>query len=155
MITVIVATDRNGLIGSGDKLPWHIPADLKFYKEMTVGKTILMGRRTFEGLPGILPNRKTIVVTSDTSFKRDGIEVTNDIDNIFDMFKNTDEELMVSGGAQIYEQAYKVANRILISRIDNEFSGDKYLPEFNKDEFELVCTTQKEGFVVEEYRRKK
>lgn len=155
MITIIVATDRNGLIGNGDKLPWHIPADLKFYKEMTIGKTILMGRKTFEGLPGVLPNRKTIVVTREKGYSKPGIEVVNDAHIVFEQFKNSTDELMVSGGAEIYKQAYDYADKMLISRIDNEFDGDKYLPNFDSDKFELVNKIQKEGFVVEEYRRKR
>lgn len=155
MITIIVATDRNGLIGNGDKLPWHIPADLKFYKEMTIGKTILMGRKTFEGLPGVLPNRKTIVVTREKGYSKPGIEVVNDAQIVFEQFKNSTDELMVSGGAEIYKQAYDYADKMLISRIDNEFDGDKYLPNFDLDKFELVDKIQKEGFVVEEYRRKR
>lgn len=155
MITIIVATDKNGLIGNGDRLPWHIPADLKFYKEMTVGKTILMGRRTFEGLPGVLPNRKTIVVTRDHSFKKDGIEIVDDAQKVFDAFIDSPDELMVSGGAQIYEQAYKYADKMYISRINQEFKGDKYLPPFNKDDFELCETIDKNEFIVEVYRRKK
>ncbi len=122
-ITLIAAMDRNQLIGKDNDLPWHLPADLKFFKQQTTGKTLLMGRKTCESLPFALPNRRNIVLSRNQNFSRDGFEVIESLDLITNC-----QELMVIGGAKIYEFMLPYATHMIITRIDAEFEGDTHFP---------------------------
>ncbi|MFD1849485.1 dihydrofolate reductase [Oceanobacillus bengalensis] len=136
MISLLVAMDRNRVIGLKNDLPWYLPRDLKFFKEKTTGHTIIMGRKTFDSIGKALPNRKNIVITRNKKDFPDGVEVINDIEAVIERNKmNPDEELFVIGGATIFEQIIDVSDRMYITWIDEEFAGDTYFPSFREEDW--------------------
>ncbi len=133
MISIIVAVDKNGLIGNGEKLPWHFEEDLQYFKEKTMGKFVLMGKRTYDFLPGKLPGRKIIVLCRDSFLEE--VTVANSIEEALSISKG---EIMVAGGRSVYEQFLQIADRIYFTKIDKEFEGDVYFPEIDNEEWRLV-----------------
>ena len=141
MLSIIVAISENNVIGKDNKLLWHLPEDLKRFKELTTGHTIIMGRKTFESLGGILPNRKHIVITRDTNYKveNNNVEIMNDIQEI-DKYVNDNEENFVIGGAIIYSQLIKKAQKMYITKIYKKFDGDAYFPKIDENEWKIIET---------------
>lgn len=131
-ITFILAMDENNLIGKNNNLPWHLPADLKYFKSQTLNKTVIMGRKTCESLPFVLPKRRNIVLTRNINFSRKGFETIHKLDCLQDF----NREIMVIGGATIYKLLMPVAKRILITKIHHAFEGDTYF-EWNEHEWQL------------------
>lgn len=131
MLSIIAAIGKNNELGKGNDLVFKLPADMKHFRDTTRGHTVVMGRKTFESLPnGPLPNRKNIVITRDTKYKKDGIEVVHSLEEAFNKFKNTIEEIFVIGGAEIYKQAMKYADKLYITHIDAEDKkADAFFPE--------------------------
>ncbi|WP_147804300.1 dihydrofolate reductase [Alkalicoccus halolimnae] len=137
MISMIAAMDRGRVIGKDGGMPWHLPNDLKFFKATTYGKTIVMGRKTFESIGKPLPGRRNIVLTSNPDFKAEGIEVYHDPDEIRAL-ETEDEELVIMGGASLYEKFMKDATRIYLTKIEADFEGDTFFPELIETEWTLV-----------------
>lgn len=135
-ITLIAAMDQNFLIGNNNELPWHLPADLKFFKQQTLGKTVLMGRKTCESLPFVLPQRRNLVLSRNHSFKRKGFEVVHSIEESINQ-----EEIMVIGGAKIYQLMLPHATHMIITKIHNSFTGDTYFPAVNWPEWRIQSIT--------------
>lgn len=139
MISMIFAHDRNYLIGKDNWMPWDIPNDLGYFKAMTTGKTIIMGRKTFESFGQPLPNRHHLILTRNEDYKIEGCEVFNNVDDILDYIgKGTDEEVIVIGGAQIYELFLPTADRLYITYIDEAFEGDTYLSKIDLSKWQLI-----------------
>jgi len=128
--------DKNRLIGSKNGLPWHLPADFKHFKEVTLGKPVLMGRKTFESIGRPLPGRKNIVV-SRSGFKADGIDGVDSIDAGLDLVADV-EEVMIIGGANIYEQMISRAMKMYLTFVDAECEGDAWFPEINQADWKIV-----------------
>ncbi len=139
MISIIVAMDRNHVIGLNNDLPWYLPADLRYFKEKTTGNTIIMGRKTFESIGRPLPNRRNVVITrSDLDFP-DGVEVIHDLETIKEWNeRHPDKNFFIIGGGNIYRQAISFADRLYITWIDEEFTGDTYFPDFSLHEWALT-----------------
>lgn len=139
-INMIVATSMNNVIGKDNSLPWYIPEDLKYFKEKTLNKTIVMGRKTFESIGKVLPNRTTIILTHDKNFKfnHPNILIYNNIEDILIDFK--DEELWIVGGSQIYKLFYPYTTHLYITLIYKKVYGDSYFLEY-KNDFRLSNTT--------------
>lgn len=137
MISISVAVANNNVIGKDNKLLWHISEDLKRFKKITSGKKMIMGRKTFESLPGILPNREHIVITRDKTFTVDSDKVTivHDINSLVEKYSKCEEEIFLIGGAEIYKQLLPYTKKIYLTKIDKAFEGDTYFPEINYDEF--------------------
>ena len=135
-ITLIAAMDQNQLIGSNNDLPWHLPADLKFFKQQTMGKTLLMGRKTCESLPFALPNRRNLVLSRNRNFMRKGFEVIDSLDLIEGI-----NEIMVIGGAKIYAMMLPLATHLIITRLHGSFEGDTYFPSVDYEQWKLVRIT--------------
>ena len=133
-IALIAALDRNGLIGRDNDLPWRLPADLQHFKRMTMGKPILMGRLTWESLGRPLPGRHNIVLTRDPDYQAEGATVV-DSTNAALAAAGEAEEAMVIGGAAFYGAMLPHAKRLYLTRIDAEFDGDAWFPEFNPSEW--------------------
>ena len=129
MISLIVAHDKNRVIGYENKMPWHLPGDLQYFKEMTMGKPIIMGRKTFESIGRPLPGRRNIVITRNKQYHSDGIEIVSSLDEALMLTKN-DEEVMIIGGEQIFRLALPLANRLYITQINAEFNGDTFFPSY-------------------------
>jgi len=130
MISLIVAVDKNFLIGNKNALPWgKIPADMKHFREKTLGKTIIMGRKTFESIGKALLDRHNIILTRDNTFKNVGITIVHTISEILKMPK--DQEIMIIGGASVYKEFLPHASTIYMTEIEGEFEGDTYFPSLD------------------------
>tara|TARA_B100000989_G_scaffold183658_1_gene138229 strand:- start:1433 stop:1933 length:501 start_codon:yes stop_codon:yes gene_type:complete len=137
-ITIIVAAAENDAIGKNNGLIWSLPDDLKRFKRLTSGHCIIMGRKTFDSFPGLLPNRKHIVISKKSkSYFPDEVIVVN---NFEDAIKATseDENPFIIGGGQIYNIALKYSDTIELTRVHKEFEADTFFPKINKDEWELI-----------------
>lgn len=126
MITLIAACSKNRVIGKDNKLIWHVPGDLKRFKELTSGHTVLMGRKTFESIGKPLPNRRNVILTRDKTFIADGCLIYNDLKEVLEFFKN---DLFVIGGEEIYRQTIGYADYIDLTFIHKEYEGDAFFPE--------------------------
>lgn len=146
MISIIVAAATNMVIGKDNQLPWHIPDDLKNFKDLTNGKRVYMGRKCWESLPEKfrpLPNRDNIVITRDTTYKAEGATVLNDIDLIKRAYELSSIkfgliEHFVIGGAEIYKELFPIAQKLYLTEVLSEVEGDTYLQGFNPDEWVLT-----------------
>lgn len=158
MISLIWAMDKNNLIGKDNDLPWHYSEDLKYFKEKTAGKTVIMGEKTFysifDRLGKPLPKRKNVVATLDKSFKRDDVEVTYDLFKFLEDNKDTEEEIFVIGGKQIYALSLPYAKRLYITHINKEHEGNVYFPEIDYSQYNVIAknTIDVLDFVI--YERK-
>ena len=139
MLSIIVAKASNNVIGKNNSLIWHLPEDLKRFKALTTGHTIIMGRRTFESLGRVLPNRKHVILCNDMEMdiKDENIEILEDI-SMLDKYINSEEENFIIGGATIYRLLMPYANKMYITEIDQEFEGDVSFPEINKEEWHII-----------------
>jgi dihydrofolate reductase len=131
MISLISCMDNNRTIGLNNQLPWHLPEDLKYFKKVTMGHTIVMGRKTFESIGKPLPGRKNIVLTRDPHWKRDGVEVYQSSEELMRNMKN--EELFIIGGEEIYKLFINDAKRLYITKLDHSITGDAFFPEISED----------------------
>lgn len=143
-ISLIAAMDRNRTIGVGNKLPWRLPAEMAYFTRNTVGKTVIMGRKTFESLPKPLKDRRNVVLTRRQEYRPEGCETVHSIDEALRLFK--DEELMVIGGADIYAQFLPFADTIYLTAVDAKVEGgDAYFPYFSNSEWELTEIEKREA----------
>jgi dihydrofolate reductase len=139
MISFIWAQDENGLIGKDNSLPWHLPEDLKFFKNTTLGHPIVMGRKTYESIGRPLPGRENIILTGDISFEAAGCTVVSSVDDVLD--KSKVEEVFVTGGAAVFKSFMPYVDRLYVTRIHHVFNGDTYFTAIPWDEFALESCT--------------
>ena len=134
MLTIIVAIANENVIGKDNKLIWNLPEDLKRFKEITTGHKIIMGRKTFESLGRVLPNRKHIILCNDMEMdiENENIEILDDISKL-DKYINSDEECFVIGGATIYKLLMPYTSKMYITKINESFEGDVYFPEIKEE----------------------
>ena len=135
-ITLIAAIGKNRELGYKNDLIWSIPEDLKFFRDNTVGKYIVMGMNTLNSLPRLLPNRKHIVLTRKDVKLDDSILVFHSIEELLSYIELLDDEVMIIGGAQIYNQMIKYASKMLLTEIDDSSMADVYFPEFSSDDWD-------------------
>jgi dihydrofolate reductase len=133
MIRIIVAMSKNRVIGDSNTLIWHLPEDLKRFKQLTTDNTIVMGRKTYESIGKPLPNRRSIIITRDPEYSIEGCEVVNSLEEAL-LLSNSD--CFIIGGGEIYRHAIDIADRIYLTLIDKEFEGDTSFPEI-KDWVEI------------------
>lgn len=135
MISIIAAIGKNRELGKDNKLLWYIPADLKRFKELTLGKVVLMGRKTFESLPEKnrpLPNRVNVVITRDKNWSHPQVLVFHSLDKAINELKKKHQEIFIIGGASIYEQALKYADKLYLTIIDQDFpEADVFFPDYS------------------------
>lgn len=147
---MIVAMGPKGEIGLDNKLLWHLSEDLKNFKKITTGKTIVMGRKTFESIGKPLPNRTNIVLTKDADLKIPGVDIINDPLMAFDIALEQDDsdesELVVIGGAEVYKLYLPYAHKIYLTEVDYHGDADAFFPKFNRDEWNIVETADFEKF---------
>ena len=136
-LTIIAAVSTNNVIGFNNKLIWNIPNDLKRFKELTLGHSVIMGRKTFESLPNPLPKRRNIVITKNKDYSRDGIEVTSNIDDAIDLCKS-DSQPFIIGGGEIYSQTIEIVDKIELTRVFENYKGDAFFPNIPLNKFKLV-----------------
>ncbi|MCP4491781.1 MAG: dihydrofolate reductase [Gammaproteobacteria bacterium] len=136
-VSLICAMDRNRLIGNNNQLPWHLPADLKMFKKTTLGKPVVMGRKTYESIGKALPGRLNIVITSRLDWSAAGCDVANSIDQALELAGES-EEVMLIGGASLYMQTIDIADTIYLTIINHSFSGDTWFPEVNLKHWKIA-----------------
>ena len=136
---MIVAMARNRAIGKGGDLIWHLSADLKHFKQVTMGKTVVMGRKTYESLPGKrpLPGRRNVILSERMETAPEGFELANSVEQVIRSCADS-EEVMIMGGGSIYEQFLPLANRLYLTRLDKSFEADTFFPVINFEDWQLV-----------------
>jgi len=137
MISLIWAMDENRVIGYRNQLPWRLPEDLKFFKRVTMGHPIMMGRKTFESIGKPLPGRENIIVTRDESYQKEGCAVMNSIEDFMSYAKGKEEEIFVIGGAEIFKEVLPEADKLYLTMIHHQFEGDTFFPVFDIEKWEL------------------
>lgn len=147
MISLIVAHDAGRVIGKDNAMPWHLPGDLQYFKQQTMGKPVIMGRKTFESIGRPLPGRRNIVITRNEAYVVEGIEVVHSLQEALALAADAPEK-MVIGGEQIFTEALPLAERLYITHINATFEGDTFFPAY--PQFQLVqqqpALTANEGF---------
>lgn len=134
-ISIIACVGKNLELGKNNDLIWHLPNDLKYFRNVTSGKTVIMGRRTFDSLPGVLPKRRNIVLQLPNESKIDGVEIFNDIPSILEAVKN-EAEAFIIGGASIYRQFLEYANKLYLTEVDAKCpDAEVYFPKFDKRKY--------------------
>ena len=162
MISHIVAAAKNGTIGADGGLPWDIPEDMKFFRDTTKGKALIMGRKTFESVGHPLPKRLNVVVTRQPDYIAKGAIVVPSIEEAIEVCKKHideyGEEIFIIGGGEIYKQSMNLVDRIYLTRIHQDVIGDTKYPEVDEDLFELVNSLERSepvAFTFLTYERKK
>ena len=139
MLSIIVAVAENNAIGKDNDLIWYISDDLKRFKRLTTGHTILMGRKTYESLPnGALPKRENVVITRDKNLKLDKCIMLNSIEEAIEKYAKSDEEIFVIGGGSIYEKLLPYAHKIFLTKVHASFDADVFFPEIDSQDWEVT-----------------
>jgi len=146
MITIIAAIAKNNALGKDNKLIWHIPSDLKRFKKITLNHHVIMGRKTYESLGKPLPNRTNIVITRNTNFKAEGCIIVNSLPEAIEAAKE-DNNPFILGGAEIYKQAIKIADKLDLTFIHHQFEADAFFPEIDSTIWKEVS---RENFKADE-----
>ena len=159
-ITIVAAIASNNVIGQKNSLPWDIPEDLKRFKQLTSGHTILMGRKTFDSIGRPLPNRTNIVMTKDINYQKKGIEIVFDEREALNLIKDLNQEVFIIGGSKIYELFEPWATSLIITRVLKDYEGDAFFPDINWNNWQIESKEEfldeKSGISckLEEYLRK-
>jgi dihydrofolate reductase len=150
-VILIAAVGSNGVIGRDNDLPWRIREDLLHFKELTLGHTLVMGRKTYDSIGRPLPGRRTVVVTRQPDWSADGVEVAHTLDDALKLADGND--LYVAGGGEIYRQALPYADRLELTEVDQSPAGDITFPTFARSEWQETCRDPHEGFTFVTYLR--
>ena len=134
IVSIIAAIGKNRVIGNDNNLPWRLPADMKRFRKLTLGKQVVMGQRTFESIGKALPGRTNIVLSNNPGFRAKDCLVAHSLEEALNAAK--EEEVMIVGGESVYKQFLPLADRMYLTLIDEEFAGDAYFPEYNSEEWE-------------------
>ncbi len=143
-LALIVAMAQNHVIGINNNLPWHLSEDLKYFKRVTMGKPIIMGRKTFESIGQSLPGRTNIVVTRNEDYQAEGIKIVHSLKSAIELCKSIavidgSDEVMVIGGAELYKQALPLSDFLYLTEVHAEVNGDAYFPEFDRKEWREIA----------------
>ena len=142
-ISIIAAIAKNNAIGKDNDLIWHISEDLKRFKKLTSGHTIIMGRKTYESLPfKPLPNRKNIILSGKTDLKFERAIVANSIEDALKECESEDE-IFICGGATVYKKFIDIADKMYLTEINQEFDGDTFFPDYNQDNWKIKLQSEK------------
>lgn len=137
IISIIVAMADNMIIGDKNSLPWNLPADMKYFRKITLGKPIIMGAKTFESIGKALPNRKNIILSHDKNYRAKGCVVVASIEQALEEVEEN-EEVMIAGGASVYKQFLPLANRLYLTFVHHNFKGDTYFPKFDINQWKEI-----------------
>ncbi|MFI3314702.1 MAG: dihydrofolate reductase [Rikenellaceae bacterium] len=141
IISIIVATAHNSVIGKDNNLIWHISEDLRYFKATTSGHTVIMGRKSYESIGRPLPNRRNIIITRNSDFSAPGCEVVNSIEHAIELSNDgNSEEVFIIGGGEIYRQSIDKADKLYITHVDNNYEGDTYFPGIKMSEWKKVSS---------------
>lgn len=138
---MIVATANNRIIGKDNDMPWHLPADLAYFKKTTLGKPVIMGRKTYESIGRPLPGRRNIVISRDINYKAEGVDIVTTVDAALGLIEGV-EEVMVIGGGAIYQHCLPAANRLYITHIEADIEGDTQFPFYDENVWKKVVSNQ-------------
>lgn len=138
MISFILAMDETRVIGKNNQLPWHLPEDLKFFKRVTMGHPIAMGRKTHESIGRMLPGRENIIITRQQDYQSEGCTIFHSVTDFVDYCNQMNDEVFVIGGAEIFKETFPFADRLYITLIHDKFAGDTFFPEYPEQEWELI-----------------
>ncbi len=136
MVKLIVATDNKGGIGKDNQLLWHLPNDLKRFKFITNNHVVIMGRKTFESIGRVLPNRTNVVITRNKDLVLDGCVMCSSLEEAIEKYAS--EDVFIIGGGEIYKQALPLAHKLYLTKVDTELEADTFFPEISEKEWELV-----------------
>jgi dihydrofolate reductase len=139
-VTLIAAMGKNRAIGMAGRMPWHLPAELQHFKQATMGKTIVMGRKTWQAIGRPLPGRQNVVISRNPAFLAKGVELAGSLEEAIGVSES--DEVMVIGGGQLYELALPFAQRMILTLIDIEPEADTWFPEWSKDEWQQTSETR-------------
>ncbi|MEK6901800.1 MAG: dihydrofolate reductase [Nanoarchaeota archaeon] len=153
MITLLAALTADRVIGKDGRIPWHLPEDLKNFKRLTTGNTVMMGRRTYESIGRPLPNRNNIVLSTTLS-PLEGIMVCSTIEEALSTAQSLEKETFVIGGAAVYEATLSLAERMILSHVKKKYEGDTYFPEYNHSDWSVTNRESFPEFEVVTYERK-
>lgn len=148
-LSILVAMARNRVIGRNNQLPWHLPADLKHFKFLTMGKPIVMGRKTYESIGRPLPGRTNIIITHQTNYQAPGAIVVNSVAEALQVCKDANtinNESFMIGGEKLFQQTLEICQRMYITEIQKDFEGDTFFPEFDPDDWK---ETQRDKHIAE------
>jgi dihydrofolate reductase len=138
-ISIVVAVSQNNVIGQDNKLPWHLPADFKYFKRLTMGHPVIMGRSTYESIGKALPGRTNIIITRQEDYQAEGCVVVGDLNSAFEIAKQADtEECFIIGGGDIIRQSLIWADKLYVTRIFHNFEGDTFFPQLNQDDWQMI-----------------
>lgn len=138
-LSIIVAASENNVIGINNHLPWHLPVDMKYFKDITMGKPIVMGRKSFEELGRVLPGRPNIMITRQQDYKAEGLHIVPSLEAGIEKAKTFGtEEIFITGGGEIFKMALPIVDRVYLTRVHAEVTGDTYFPEFDPKGWKLV-----------------
>lgn len=135
-VSIIVAASRNGVIGKDNDLPWHLPAEQAYFKKVTSGHPVIMGRKTYESIGRALPGRQNIIITRDKTYRAEGCKVTHSLEEALDSAKGA-KEVFIIGGSQIYKQALPLADKLYFTRVEARIEGDRFF-RFKESEWKTV-----------------
>lgn len=150
MISAIVAVAKNNVIGNKGQIPWKIKGEQKRFKDLTIGKSIIMGRKSFEEIGRPLPGRKTIVISRSSNFTYENCFTVRSFKEALEILKN-EEEIFIAGGGKVYEEAFPYCSRIYLTVIDKEIEGDVFFPEVNEKEFKKIYEKKIDGEIPYTY----
>jgi dihydrofolate reductase len=155
-VVLIAAVADNGVIGSGNAMPWHLPEDLRHFKQLTSGHPMVMGRKTFDAIGRVLPGRQTVVVTRDPAWSVDGVLAAPDVASALRLAREStgDSVVMVAGGGEIFSQTIDLADRMEITHVHRVVEGDARFPPIDRGIWEAVRTEPRDGFTFRTYRRR-
>ncbi|WP_299707192.1 dihydrofolate reductase [uncultured Pontibacter sp.] len=153
MIAIVVAIAENNVIGKDNQLIWHLPADLRHFKQKTMGHPMIMGRKTFESIGKPLPGRTTIIVTRQENYQAEGCIVVNSVEEAIAKGKELDsEQVSIVGGAEIYKQALPFVDTLYLTKVHHSFDGDTFFPELQEEEWQEVSAEGHEPDEKNKYR---
>ena len=144
-LSLIVAMAKNRVIGANNRIPWHLPDDLKMFKRLTMGHHIVMGRKTYESIGRLLPGRTTVIVTRQRGYVVAGAIIAHSLHDAINAAAR-DDEIFVIGGAELFREALPIADRIHLSLVDAEPAGDTWMPEFDRSQWAEVSSEEKPGY---------
>jgi len=153
MISLIVAMDKNRTIGKQNQLPWHLPADLRHFKTITMGKPIVMGRKTYDSIGKPLPGRRNIVISRQKNLVLEGCDVFSSLEAAIDALRSEDE-IMIIGGATIFTEALPLAQKMYLTLIDTEVDGDTFFPAWDEETWREIANEVHEADEKNSYRYK-
>ncbi len=151
-VTLVAAVAANGVIGRDGGLPWHLPDDLRHFKRLTMGHVLVMGRRTYESM-GALPGRTTVVVSRQPDLHAEGVEVAAGFDQAMRVAEAYDDDVYVVGGREIFRLALPIADRLVMTLVDDEPKGDTYFPPVDWSQWSEVRRDPGDGYAIVDYQR--